>query len=37
MLEIVFDGREKGCKSVLLLFCYEVDYYVYMVERICFI
>ena len=30
MLELVFDGGERICESVLLLFCYKVDCNVYM-------
>ena len=33
MLELVFDGGERICQSVLLLFCYKVDYCIYVVKR----
>ena len=33
MLEPVFDEGERICESVLLLFCYKVDYCIYVVKR----
>ena len=32
MLELVFNGRERICESVLLLFCYKVDFCIHVVK-----
>ena len=33
MLDLVYNGGERICESVMLLFCYEVDCNMYVVKR----